>query len=92
MQDKYPPYQYLKSVLCNCPKAGYLYLQFWDMADDDLYVRIKKCDLRPVLLTTPTRFRNDLSLLVREGLVSVYEDGKGFKIQLVGWDDDDEEA
>ena len=64
-------------------------MQLWDDCDENLFFNVKKCDLRGTLLTTPTRFRNDLSLLVREGLVSVYEDARGYKLQLVGWDDDD---
>lgn len=91
MQQVYPPYQYLKSVLTNCYKAGLLYLQLWELADENLHVKLKKNDIRDRLLTSPTRVRNDISMLVREGLISVYETSDVYKIELVGWDNDDTE-
>lgn len=65
-------------------------MQLWEMADDNLHVKIRKDEIRRELLTSPTRFRNDLSMLAREGLISLSETAVGYIIELVGWDDDDE--
>lgn len=86
---RYPPYQYLKSVLTNCYKAGLLYMQLWELADSNLRVIVKKDDIRTNLLTSPTRFRNDISMLLREGLISAHETSSQYCIELVGWDDED---
>ena len=86
---RYPPYQYLKSVLTNCYKAGLLYMQLWEIADSNLRVTIKKDDIRSRLLTSPTHFRNDLSMLVREGLISAHETAAQWCVELVGWEDED---
>lgn len=86
----YPPYNYLKEVLTNCPKAGLLYLQLWEYADDSWELIVPKKNIRDKFLMSPTRLRNDLMNLVREGFVSVHETKKDYKFELVGWNDEED--
>lgn len=86
--DSYPPYQYLKSILTHCPRAGLLYMELWSLSDENLNLRIAKKNLHEVFLCSKTRLKNDLYALVREGLVSMEESSKDMIFELTGWDDE----
>lgn len=88
-EHNYPPYFYLKAVLTNCPKAGLLYLTLWDHCDDNLKFKVKKSHTKDVFLCSLTRVKNDLLLLIREGLVSFTENMDSMTFEMTGWDDDD---
>lgn len=89
---RFPPYIYLKAVLQHCPKAGLLYMQLWDLADEERSFILKRSEIQSTFLTTQCKFKNDLSLLAREALLHIHETSSTFKIELVGWDDDDDQA
>ena len=85
----FPPYYYLIGVLQHCPKAGLLFMQLWEKADDDLKLKVKKNEIIPTFQISPTRFRNDLGLLVREGLLQIDDHPTYYKISLESWEDDE---
>ncbi len=68
-----PPYCYLVQVLNNHPLAASTYIEAWRQKDSKNKISIHKKEIRNRFLIAPTKFRNDLYQLVREGLVSVQE-------------------
>lgn len=81
-----PPYAYLMQVLNHNPKSASTYIELWRHKDDDSRVTVAEDELRSRFLMTPTKFKNDLMVLVREGLVSVDERGNAMTIELVDFD------
>lgn len=86
----YPPYFYLKEVLTNCPKAGLLYMTLWEHCDENLKFKVKKLHVKEIFLCSLTRVKNDLLLLLREGLVSFTENNSSMEFELTGWEDDED--
>lgn len=78
---KAPPYDYLVQVLDHCPKAGSTYLALWKIEESNL-VKIKKTDIRNTFKVTVARFRHDILLLSREGVVVIDETPKYIQIFL----------
>lgn len=83
----YPPHPYLKQVLVHCPKAGATYMQLWESRNKNNRVSIYKKQVKSEYLISQSKFKNDLLLLVREGLASIDESPLMLTIELVGWDD-----
>jgi hypothetical protein len=87
MQHEIPPYPYLFQVAEHCPRAALTYLSIWKEKDKKNSLSVYKEDIRLQFLMSPTRFRNDLLLLVREGLVSVNETPLSIDVDVIGYDD-----
>lgn len=88
--ESYPPFAYLIQVLNHCPQAGSTYVQLWNMRDCNNRVDILIKDVRLEFLISLKKFKHDLLLLVKEGLISVNESQKSFVIELVDWQIDAE--
>lgn len=82
----YPPYVYLAQVADHCPKAVSTYMLLWREMDGDNQIRIRKDEVRAEYLISLAKFRHDLLLLVKEGLVSINETPQKISIEIVGWD------
>lgn len=85
-----PPYLYLIQVLQHCPKAGALYVDLWNHKDKENRLSIGKNKVRSEFLTSLAKFRHDLLLLVKEGIVSVDETPNAIHIELVDWEESKE--
>ena len=81
-----PPYPYLKQVADHCPKCVSLYMELWNKRDSKDKVAVYKKDIKTYFLTSPTRFKNELLMIVREGLASIDESPNMLVIELVGYD------
>jgi hypothetical protein len=68
-----PPYPYLVQVINNHPLAAATYVEIWRQRDKENKITIEKNEIRNKFLIAPTKFRNDLYQLVREGLANVHE-------------------
>ncbi len=90
IQNDLPPYNYLLQVLEHCPKAGALYLNLWKDKDKNNIVNIDKKTVREDYLSSLSKFRHDVLMLVKEGLASVDESPGQMIIELTGWDIDAE--
>lgn len=82
-----PPYFYLYQVANHCPKAVSTYLDLWNRRDKENYVAISIKEVRNHFVSL-ARFRHDLKLLLKEGLLSFEEKNEKFKIEITGWDDE----
>ena len=92
MSFSYPPYAYLEQVLLNCPKASLLYWKLWRHKDSENKIHIFKHDLYEIFGFSVKKFNHDLMLLTNQGLVSsVFKQDRKIEIELVGWDDYDED-
>ncbi len=87
----YPPYPYLYQVALYCPKAVITYMQLWEKRNkNSCKTTIIKSDLKNQYLTTATKLKNDLLLLMREGLLSIVEETSySLVIELVDFDEDE---
>ena len=83
-----PPRMYLDNVATHCPKAIATYLALWDRKDKKNKIVIPKDELRIEFLTSVAKFRHDVLLLVKEGLLNLEETPKSLHIELVGYEDD----
>ncbi len=90
--QNYPPYIYLKQVAEHCPKAVSTYMTIWNLMNVENKFNVYKEDVRNELLISLAKFRHDLLLLVKEGLVSIEETEKSIQIELVDWDEIDAEG
>lgn len=88
--EECPPYLYIAQIAEHCPKALFTYLQLWREKDRKNMIRISPNEVRIEFLITLRKFNHDLMLLVREGLVSIEETSKLIKIELVGWQEEDD--
>jgi hypothetical protein len=68
-----PPYPYLVQVINNQPKSASTYIELWRQRDGKNKVSVDKQEIRNKFLIAPTKFRNELYGLVREGLINVHE-------------------
>jgi hypothetical protein len=84
--EKYPPYYYLAHLAYHCPKAVSTYMALWKSADAEDKISIFKKDIRDQYLISLSKFRHDLLMLVKEGLVSIDETTDILNIELVSWD------
>lgn len=84
-----PPYPYLAQILSHCPKAASTYISIWRARDENNAITVNKSEIRNSFLITPTRFKNDMLVLVKEGLISVEESPKMLQIDVVGWDEEE---
>jgi hypothetical protein len=83
---EYPPYLYLSQVAKNCPKAVLTYMVLWQAMNKENKVDVYKKEVRNEYLISLSKFRHDLLMLVKEGLVSIDETPNVLHIELVGWD------
>lgn len=87
----YPPYPYLYQVALYCPKAVLSYMQLWEKRDKNTCkTTVIKSELKNQYLITQTKFKNDLLLLMREGLISIRETDYSIEVDLVDYDIDGE--
>jgi hypothetical protein len=86
-----PPYLYLAQVADHCPKAIGTYLSLWRNQDKDNRLVIDYKELRLEFLISVAKFRHDCFLLVKEGLLSFQESKGKVYIELVAWDEENEE-
>jgi hypothetical protein len=80
------PYHYVLQIADHCPKAVALYLRMWHDKDRYNTLCIIKDFVREKYFTTLAKFRHDLFLLSKEGLVSYVENPDEVAIELVEWD------
>lgn len=88
--EDFPPYLYLENVLEHCPKAGFTYLQIWKKRNHENKFSIEKSKVREAFLMSLAKFRHDLLLLVKEGLINIDENKENIAIEMVSWDTDAE--
>jgi hypothetical protein len=84
--EKYPPYFYLKQLADHCPKAVSTYMTLWRSVDAEHKLSVLKKEIREQYLISLSKFRHDLLMLVKEGLVSIDETTDILNIELVSWD------
>lgn len=85
-KNECPPYLYLYQLAEHCPRAIASYMQLWRDKDESNRLTIYKKDIPTVFLKSPLKLRNDLMLLVKEGLASIDENPLTLTIELVGYD------
>jgi len=90
MLSEYPPYAYLKQAANHCPKAISTYLELWSSKNDKFTCSISKEDI-PIQFLSLVKFKHDLNLLLKEGLLSYQEKKGNFFIELTAWDDNFDE-
>lgn len=83
-----PPFFYLLQISEHCPRALCCYLILWRDMDKNQMVHIHKEDIRQKYLMSSTKFKNDLLLILKEGLVSIDETPNMFHIEMTGWDEE----
>lgn len=83
----YPPYNYLVQVADHCPKAVLTYMALWRDASSENKVNVFKKDIKNEYLTSLAKFRHDIFLLFKEGLVSIDETPQWLHIELINWDE-----
>lgn len=86
LHETYLPKPYLFEVAKHCPLAMFTYLQLWERKDVNNRVKIEKETVKTEFLTGVAKFRNDLLLLVKEGLASIDENPSTLTVELVGYD------
>lgn len=89
---RFPPYLFLLQVAEHCPKALATYLLLWREIDLNHKISILKQDVPSEFLISLAKFRHDLLLLVKEGLISLHETKKNISIELVAWEEIDAEG
>lgn len=88
MYDDFPPVDYFKNVLQNCPQAALLYTSLWKVKSKLHRVSVKKKEIIKRFFISPTLFKNHISSLGRLDLL-MYEEinddeaGDLFHVQLV---------
>lgn len=85
-----PPIGYLQIAADHCPKAVSTYLFLWKNQNENSFFSVSKENARVQFLSL-TKFKNDLNLLLKEGLISYQEKNGNFFIELTAWDEDFEE-
>ncbi len=80
-----PPYLYLEQVAINCPRSVWTYMQVWKKMDTMNRLHVDKKDVPVEFLKSTVRFKNDILLLVREGLISMHETFNMIHLEMVGW-------
>jgi hypothetical protein len=88
----FPPFFQFHQVLQNCPKAGLTYLNLWQNKNKENCLYVTKTDIRNEYLSSLSKFRHDILLLVREGVISVNETPEKIYIDLLDWDELDQEG
>lgn len=83
-----PPYHYLMQVTNHAPKAASTYISLWNAKNKENKINISKEEIKSSFLITPTKFKNDLLQLVREGLCSIDESPNNITIEMVDWQDE----
>ena len=83
-----PPYAYLMQVLLHCPLAAFTYVQLWKEKNKENKLVVDKDQIQNYYLISKTRFKNNLQLLAREGLVNIDERPSTLEIEFVAWDDE----
>ncbi len=83
----YPPYLYLTQVAEHCSRAVSTYMFIWKQLNENNRCKISKDDIRSEHMFSLCKFKNDLHLLVKEGLVSVEETPNWLIIDAVDWDE-----
>jgi len=86
---KMPPLLYLEQVAEHCPKAVSTYLLIWREKDKQGKLIIDKDEIKNNYLTTLTKLKNNLVLLVKEALISIHETPNALHIEVVEWNDID---
>lgn len=84
LRECFPPYMYLCQVADHCPKAAATYLTLWREKGKDYSITYEKKKIRGNLLVSPTKFRNDILMLAREGLLEMQENPSFITITLAG--------
>ncbi len=84
--EDFPPYPYLKQVGEHCPKAVCTYMDIWKDRDKANKLKLYKDQVRNKYLISLAKFRHDLLLLVKEGLISIDETDQSLSIELIGWE------
>lgn len=79
---QYPPYSYLVQVAEHCPKAMSTYLTLWREKPNSGSMIYSKSEVGSIMLLSWTRFKNDLRLLAREGILTVEEFPQKIEIVL----------
>lgn len=87
----FPPCPYFMQTLRHCPDAALLYCKLWEMKNPQYKLAVKKEDLFNIFLVSHTRFRNRLVKLLEEGLLSFESTPEFYYIELVAFDDLDDD-
>lgn len=81
-----PPFHYMLQVTEHCPKAAFTYMNLWKNRDKKNKAQVYKEDVRNEFLVSLAKFRHDLFLLMKEGLVSVDETPLSLTVEMVDFD------
>jgi hypothetical protein len=90
-ENEWPPTMYFKQVLQHCPTAALLYSEMWSQKDKNNRLTIPKKEVFPKFLLSVANLKLRLGMLCREGLVSIDEDKKVIKVEIVDWDYSEDE-
>ncbi len=79
----FPPINLFEKSLKHCPQSAFIYKELWRFADDKWSFSLQKTDIIDVLGITPTKLKNHLLTLKREGLLNLKFNKKTYKIDLL---------
>lgn len=88
---QYPPMPFLEQVINHCPRAGRTYMTLWNLKGKSSSLKFTKKKIPDIALQSAYQFRENLRLLALEGLVSYSEKGDNLHIDLVEWEDINDE-
>lgn len=81
--SQFPPIQSFKSVLRTCPQTALVFATLWNQKSDQKKVSIRRDDIEPRLLISPTIFKNYLISLGRLELLSFKETPEIFHVSFL---------
>ena len=73
LPQQLPPYDYLMQIINHHPSSSATYIEAWRSRDDKDKLVIAKKEIRKKFLISPSKFRNDLLNIAKEGLINVHE-------------------
>lgn len=82
MSCDYPPYLHLLKVAEHCPKACFVYMLMWQKRNKNQTLRVIKSKVRDEYNTSLAKFRHDIFLLQKEGIILFSEDKKEIWIKF----------
>ncbi len=89
--SSFPPCPYFTQILRHFPQAAMLYCKLWGSKNKQYKLAVDKQDIFNIYLISPTLFRNRIVKLMEEGLLSFELTPEFYYIELVAFDEIDED-
>ena len=81
--EDFPPIKLFEKTLKHCPQASFLYKELWRFSDDKWSFSVQKSDIIDLFGLTPTKLKNLMLLLKKEGLLQFKLNKKSYKIDFI---------